>query len=60
MSGGGVVLGASTTAAGVAILPDTGGSRLVFFVAAGILTVGIITLGFSGAMILKKKMSGAK
>jgi hypothetical protein len=61
MSGGGPkVLAASTTATGVAILPDTGGSRLVFWIAIAILALGVSTMVFSGAMALKKKYATRK
>jgi LPXTG-motif cell wall-anchored protein len=42
----GVVLGASTTIAGVAILPNTGGQDWVLMTAIAITTAGVVLLAF--------------
>jgi len=54
----GTVLGASTVvpgAAGVALLPNTGGYRFMFVVSAVALTIGIVTLTASGVMALRRR-----
>lgn len=42
----GVVLGASTTTAGVALLPNTGGQNWVVMTAIAIIAAGVVLLGF--------------
>ncbi len=54
----GTVLGASTIvpgAAGVALLPNTGGFRVMFVVSAIALTIGIVTLAISGVMAFRRR-----
>lgn len=41
-----VVLGASSTAAGVAVLPNTGGQNWVFFTSIAIIAAGVLMLSF--------------
>jgi hypothetical protein len=58
MSGGGIVLGASTTvpgAAGVAVLPDTGSFRVMFIVSAVALTIGVVTLAVTGFATFRRR-----
>lgn len=62
MSGSGVVLGASTTAAGVtgiAMLPETGSFRAMFVVSAIALTIGVVTLAVTGVVAIKQRVHGA-
>lgn len=54
----GTVLGASTTVsgvAGVALLPNTGSTRVLFVVAAIMLGVGIVTLAASSLEVISKR-----
>ncbi|MEK7152861.1 MAG: LPXTG cell wall anchor domain-containing protein [Patescibacteria group bacterium] len=46
-------LGVSTVAGGIALLPSTGDSRSLFFVAAGLLVSGVVI--FAAATILARK-----
>ena len=59
MSGSGQVLGCSTTACSVALLPNTGGSRALFWVAMVALGIGLVTLAVSGVLSLKQRMNRA-
>ena len=59
MSGSGKVLGCSTTACSVALLPNTGGSRTLFWVAMGALGVGLVTLAVTGIVSLKQRSNKA-
>jgi hypothetical protein len=59
MSGSGQVLGCSTTACSVALLPNTGGSRTLFWVAVIALGIGLATLAVSGVLSLKQRMNRA-
>ncbi len=49
----GKVLGASNVATGVAVLPNTGDSRLLFAVASGLLVSGVVILAV--AVLLSRK-----
>ena len=53
------VLGASTSATGVALLPNTGGSRVVFYVALVALGLGLVTLAISSAVAFKQRANRA-
>jgi hypothetical protein len=57
MSGSGKVLGCSTTACSVALLPNTGGSRTLFWVAMVALGIGLVTLAVTGAISLKQRLN---
>jgi hypothetical protein len=59
MSGSGQVLGCSTTACGVALLPNTGGSRTLFWVAMAALGIGLVTLAITGIFSLKQRLNRA-
>jgi hypothetical protein len=50
------VLSAST---GAVLLPNTGGNRVVFWVAVAALGIGLITLAVSGAAALKQRLNQA-
>lgn len=50
------VLSAST---GAALLPNTGGNRVVFWVAVAALGIGLVTLAVSGAVALKQRLNQA-
>jgi hypothetical protein len=50
------VLSAST---GAVLLPNTGGSRLVMWVAIAALAFGLVTLAVSGLAALKQRMNRA-
>ena len=50
------VLSAST---GAALLPNTGGNRVVFWVAVAALGIGLVTLAVSGAAALKQRLNQA-
>jgi hypothetical protein len=50
------VLSATT---GAALLPNTGGSRFVFWVAVAALGVGLLTLAASGVASLKQRTNRA-
>ena len=54
--GGGVVLGASTTAAGVLVLPNTGGRAWLMVVAITSITVGAVIVISSAARLVAKRM----
>jgi hypothetical protein len=41
-SGGGVVAGASTTAAGIALLPNTGSNELLMYVGITAIVLGVV------------------
>ena len=62
MGGGGTtsvaaaVTTTTTGAAGVALLPNTGSFRVMFYIAAAAMTVGVITLLASGAIKLKRSL----
>lgn len=55
MYGGGVVLGASTTVAAGAVLPNTGDNRAMVIAATISLVVGIIVTVTSLARLVAKK-----
>jgi hypothetical protein len=59
MSGSGKVLGCSTTACSVALLPNTSGSRTLFWVAMVALGIGLASLAVSGAISLKRRLNKA-
>jgi LPXTG-motif cell wall-anchored protein len=50
------VLSATT---GAVLLPNTGGSHIVFWVAIAALGLGILALAFSGAASLKQRINRA-
>lgn len=50
------VLSATT---GAVLLPNTGGSRFVFWVAMVALGIGLVTLAVSGLSYLKRRMNRA-
>jgi LPXTG-motif cell wall-anchored protein len=41
------------------MLPNTGGNRVVFWVAVAALAIGLITLAISGAAALKQRLNQA-
>jgi LPXTG-site transpeptidase (sortase) family protein len=53
------VAGASTTATGVAVLPNTGSSTVLFWVALAAVALGLAVLAVSGAFALKQRMNRA-
>jgi hypothetical protein len=53
---GGVVAGASTTAAGVLVLPNTGGQTWLTVVAITSITIGAVILVSSAARLVAKRM----
>ena len=57
MSGNGAVAGVAscTTACSVALLPNTGGSRTLFWVAMAALSIGLVTLAITGLVSLKNR-----
>ena len=58
--GGGGLTGVVTTAtgvSGVAILPNTGSFRVMFIVAAVIMSIGIVTLATTGVLKLKRSLA---
>lgn len=58
MSGNPLVLGAKTTAtgvAGVALLPNTGSYRAIFITAAAIMAVGLVIMIVSGATAFARR-----
>lgn len=59
MSGSGKVLGCSSTACSVALLPNTGGSRTLFWVAMSALAIGLVTLAITGVVSLKQRANRA-
>jgi hypothetical protein len=59
MSGSGKVLGCSSTACSVALLPNTSGSRTLFWVAMAALVIGLVTLAITGAVSLKQRINRA-
>jgi hypothetical protein len=61
--GGGGTTGVTATAAGatgVAVLPNTGGFRVMFIVAAVAMAVGIVTLVATGVIKLKRSLAASK
>ncbi|MEI7838474.1 MAG: hypothetical protein WCI37_01680 [bacterium] len=56
---GSIIPVTATTAgvAGVALLPDTGSFKVMFYVAAVVMTVGLITLIATGAVKFKKSFT---
>lgn len=54
--GGGVVLGGSTTAAGVLVLPNTGGHMWLTVVAVTSIAVGAVIVLSSAARLVAKRM----
>lgn len=58
--GGGGLTGVATTTAGVsgvALLPNTGSLRVMFIVAAVIMSIGIVTLVTTGVLKLKRSLA---
>ena len=63
MGGGGTtsvsaaVTTTTTGVAGVALLPNTGSFRVMFYIAAAAMTIGIVTLLATGILKLKKSLT---
>jgi len=57
--GGGVVLGASTTAAGALVLPNTGGHMWLSVVAVASITVGAAIVLSTAARLVAKHLNKA-
>ena len=53
-------LGALNTATGISLLPDTGSNHVLFAIAAGLLTSGIVILAVSIVMSRRAKSVEAK
>lgn len=49
----------ASASTGAAMLPNTGGNRVVFWVAVAALAIGLITLAISGAAALKQRLNQA-
>lgn len=60
MYGGGVVLGAATTAAGAIVLPNTGANRTLAIAASISIAVGILVLATTAVRLVAKKAYGTK
>lgn len=57
MSGTGPkLLGASTTATGVALLPNTGSNGVLFWVAVAALAIGLVTMAVAAAATITQRM----
>jgi hypothetical protein len=59
MSGSTPTVAGATTTTGVALLPNTGGNRVLLVVALVALGFGLITLAITGAVSLKQRMNRA-
>jgi hypothetical protein len=46
-----------STSTGAVLLPNTGGSRFVFWVAVLALGIGLVTLAISGVSALKQRLN---
>lgn len=57
MSGKAPLVGGMGGGAGVALLPNTGGSRFVLWVALAALAVGLTTMAISGAIAIKNRVN---
>jgi hypothetical protein len=57
MSGNTPLVGGLGGGAGIALLPNTGGNRVMFWVAMAALAVGILTIAISGAMAVKNRIT---
>jgi hypothetical protein len=55
----GQVIGASTTVAGVALLPNTGSRKVLFTIALSLLAIGVVTFVASTAIALKQRSAKA-
>jgi Na+/glutamate symporter len=57
MSGKTPLVGGLGGGAGIALLPNTGGTRVMFWVAAAALAVGLVALAISGAVAIKNRVT---